>query len=56
MKTTRILRLLIAFLFIVGGGLSQAQTTIDAASPYAYSANAGWINFRADGASGGRGE
>ena len=43
---------LFSVLFIFAIGLAQAATTIDPAHPYAYGANTGWINARADGTNG----
>ena len=42
----------LAALFLSLPLLAHAQSSIDPAAPYAYSANAGWINLRADGANG----
>ncbi len=42
----------LAALFLSLPLLAHAQSSIDPAAPYAYSANAGWINLRADGTNG----
>ena len=42
----------LAALFLSLPLLAHAQSTIDAAKPYAYAANAGWIDLRADGTNG----
>lgn len=47
MRTCSILALLLIF-----GVCAGADSTIDPAHPYAYAANAGWVNFRPDSANG----
>ena len=44
--------LLMASLLLCAGSLALAGSTVDPAHPYAYAANAGWIDARADGTNG----
>jgi hypothetical protein len=48
MNTTRIVTAALALALAAGGGLLRAESTVSAADRYAYGANTGWIDARAD--------